>query len=701
MSFQGTPDRPSLNVEEAREEAGFPGRFVTNGNGASHAASSLDRCIREGVAWLMDNREPGGFWAGRLQSNSCMEAEWVLAMHFLGVDYSPRHEKVVRSILNEQREDGSWDVYHGAPSGDINTTVECYAALRAFGLDKESGPLGGAREWILANGGLKGVRNFTKYWLALIGEWPWEQTPALPPEQILLPSWTPFNIYRFASWARGTMIPLSILSARRPVRPLPDGRRLDELFPGGRSSFDFKLPLKQGRASWERCFYFLDRALHRYRDIGLTPARETAVRACLEWIVRHQESDGSWCGIQPPWIYSLLALHSEGYALDHPVMKSGLSAFESRWFCEHNGGSYLQASESPIWDTVLSMRALLDCDKEIPGCPSLSEPLDWLLDKQIHARGDWAVRVPNTGGGGWAFQHYNGHYPDVDDTAVILAVLAELRASAADTGRIDRAVERAVEWVLAMQCSNGGWAAFDRDNDGKWVTKIPFCDFGELLDPPSVDVTAHMVEALAMLGYTASHPVLARALAYIRNEQEKDGSWFGRWGVNHIYGTAAVLPALRAIGEDMAKPYVLRAADWLAARQNADGGWGESPASYIDRSLRGVGPSTASQTAWAIIALLALGTHDFDPAMHRGVDYLVTTQKNGTWEEPFYTGTGFPGYGTGQRMKNGDKPDSQGLELQRGFMINYTLYRHYFPLMALGRARRHFNSRLLNTGDNR
>lgn len=692
MPFQGSPNCPVLNAEESPDEPYASDRFFSEKNGAAYAPSQIDDCIRDAVSWLLDNQEPGGFWAGRLQSNSCMEAQWILAMHFLGVGHSPRHDKVVQSILNEQREDGSWDVYHGAPGGDINTTVECYAALRAGGLDKNSDRLGKAREWILGNGGLKGIRNFTKYWLALIGEWPWEQTPALPPEQIFLPSWTPFNIYRFASWARGTMIPLSVLSARRPVHPLPEDRRLDELFPGGRSCFDFRLPLKQGWGSWERCFYLLDRALHCYRDIGITPARETAIKACMEWIVRHQESDGSWCGIQPPWIYSLLALHSEGYGLNHPVIQKGLAAFDSRWFCEHNGGAYLQASESPIWDTVLSMRALLDCGYDIRNCPPMVRSLEWLLEKQIHVRGDWAERVTNTSGGGWAFQHYNGYYPDVDDTAVIMAVLSELRASAAETDRIDRALQRAVEWVLAMQCSNGGWAAFDRDNDGKWVTKIPFCDFGELLDPPSVDVTAHMVEALSMLGYNATHPALARALAYIRKEQERDGSWFGRWGVNHIYGTAAALPALRATGENMDQPSIRLAADWLVSRQNTDGGWGESPASYIDRSLRGVGPSTASQTAWAIMALLAFGTHDFDFSIRRGVDYLIATHKNGTWEEPHYTGTGFPGYGTGQRLENGNRPDSQGLELQRGFMINYTLYRHYFPLMALGRARRHFQS---------
>ncbi len=690
MSSRGLPHGPAPNNDETSEATSIAGPLFPGGAGA--VPSSLDECIRRGTAWLLEKQEPGGFWAGRLQSNSCMEAEWLLAMHFLGVGGSPRHEKVVRSILNEQREDGSWDVYHGAPCGDINTTVECYAALRACGLEKESAALRRAGTWILDNGELAGIRNFTKYWLALIGEWPWEQTPALPPEQIFLPTWLPLSIYRFASWARGTIVPLSILSARRPVRPLPEGRRLDELFPGGRSNFDFKLPLMQGRASWERCFYLIDRVLHRYRDLGVTPARETAIRACIEWIIRRQEPDGTWCGIQPPWIYSLLALHTEGFGLDHPVIKSSLAAFDSHWFCEHDGGCYLQASESPIWDTILSLRALLDCGLDVRDRPSLQQALEWLLGKQIHTRGDWAVRAPGTNGGGWAFQHYNGYYPDVDDTAVIVAVLAGLRASAPDPGEIDRAIECAVEWILSMQCSNGGWAAFDRDNNEKLVTKIPFCDFGELLDPPSVDVTAHVVEALAVLSYDAAHPAMAKALAYIHGEQESDGSWFGRWGVNHIYGTAAVLPALQATGEDMKKPYVRRAAEWLAGRQNGDGGWGESPASYVDKSLRGVGPSTASQTAWAVMALLALGTHEFDLNISKGVDYLVATQKNGTWEEPFYTGTGFPGYGTGQRLENGDRGGAQGLEMQRAFMLNYTLYRHYFPLMALGRAERHLQA---------
>jgi len=657
--------------------------------------SRLDEGILRAVDWLVRDQHSEGFWVGMLQSNSCMEAEWVLAMHYLGIDDDPKYDGIIRAILGEQRADGSWGVFYKAPNGDINTTVECYAALRASGLAPESAPLSSAREWILANGGLANIRNFTKYWLALIGEWPWEGTPTIPPELIFFPPRMPLNIYHFASWARSTIVPLSILSARRPARPLPEDRRLDELFPQGRSAFDFRLPRKDGWLSWEGFFHVCDRILRLYARTRRAPFRETAIRACLEWIIRRQETDGAWSGIQPPWIYALLALHTEGYGLDHPILRAGLRAFDSHWSYERDGGIHLQASESPVWDTVLSLRALADCGEERKASVSIASALEWLLNKQIGVPGDWAVRVPGVPCGGWAFQRANSFYPDVDDTAVTIEVLARLRPFTANQSAVDRAIRSARDWVLAMQCSNGGWAAFDRDNDFRPVTKIPFCDFGELLDPPSVDVTAHVIEALAALGWDMTSREIEAAVRFIRREQEAEGSWFGRWGVNHIYGTATVLPALRAIGEDMSSAYVLRAADWLASRQNADGGWGETPASYMDDSLRGVGESTASQTAWAIMGLVAVDSGAHDDAVRRGIDFLLFTQHGGTWEEPQYTGTGFPGYSVGERIRLRDMGASlkQGTELQRAFMINYNLYRHYFPLMALGRARYHLQLR--------
>ncbi len=654
----------------------------------------LTRCMESALHWLLADQDPQGFWVGLLQSNSCMEAEWILAMHVLGIRDDPKYGGVVRAILNEQRADGSWEVYYRAPTGDINTTVEAYAALRTAGLDRDAEPLVRARQWILDNGGLAGIRVFTRYWLALIGEWPWEHTPALPPEIIFLPPPMPFNLYRFASWARATMLPLAILTARRPVHPLPPDRRLDELFPGGRQAFDYRLPRKKGFFSWERFFFCTDRLLNRYVDAPWQPLRETAIARCREWIIGHQDADGAWGGIQPPWIYSLMALHTEGYALHHPVLAAGLKGFDLHWSYERDGGIYLQPSESPIWDTVLALLALLDCGMPGESMAAAVRAVRYLLDKQVLTEGDWQVFVPDVAPGGWAFEFENDRYPDVDDTAVAVIVLLRLEPLMADEAlrrRMRRAVERAVPWLLAMQNPGGGWAAFDRDNTDRLLTLIPFADFGELLDPPSVDVTAHVVEALGLYGRGLDDPVVARACRYMRDEQEEDGPWFGRWGVNYIYGTAAVLPALAAVGEDMGSDYVLRAARWIVEHQNPDGGWGESCGSYMDDRLRGIGPSTASQTGWAIMALCAVADRGVDPAIQRGLEYLQASQRpDGTWDEPWYTGTGFPGYGVGERVdldRHGGRID-QGSELSRGFMLNYNLYRHYFPLMAMGRARR-------------
>jgi squalene-hopene/tetraprenyl-beta-curcumene cyclase len=653
-------------------------------------AERFDVTVKKALDWLDRDQTPEGFWVGMLESNYCMEAEWLLAMHFLGYRH-PREQDLVATVLNAQRPDGSWEAYYEAPQGDINGTVECYAALRAIGMSADAEPLVRARRWIFAHGGLRGIRVFTRYWLALIGEWPWSATPNLPPEVIANPRWFPFNLYNFASWARATLLPLAVLSARRAVRPLPPGRRLDELFPDGRARMDYRLPRRGPWLSWRRLFLFSDRVLHIYQQLGFAPFRETAINACLGWIVRHQDADGAWGGIQPPWIYSLMALNVEGYELTHPVIAKGLAALDTHWSYERGGTLHIQASESPVWDTLLALLAMQDCDREFT--PAMRRALDWVLANEVRYGGDWTKKVRDVEPSGWAFERANLHYPDIDDTAVALIVLARLPRHLIDEPGIRTTIDRALAWTLAMQSSSGGWAAFDKDNDWPIITKIPFCDFGEALDPPSADVTAHVLEALGLLGFDRHHPAVARGYRFIRSEQEADGSWFGRWGVNHIYGTAAVLPALAGIGEDMTQPYVRAAADWLVAHQNADGGWGETCASYMDDSLRGRGPSTASQTAWALLALLATANRDYERAVRRGVGFLIDTQRDdGTWNEPYYTGTGFPGYGFGARMDFRDQKTreriAQGTELQRGFMINYNLYRHYFPLMALGRARK-------------
>ena len=654
-------------------------------------STRLSDAISQGESWLLDRQHEEGFWVGMLESNSCMEAQWILAMHFLGIEDEKKRAGMVASILNEQRADGSWEVYHNAPAGDINTTVECYAALRSAGYLPDAEVLSRAREWIFARGGLSQTRVFTRYWLALIGEWPWSATPTLPPELICTPLWFPFNIYHFASWARATIIPLSVLSARRPVRPLPPKARLDELYPEGRGNFDYRLTPKKRFFSWESFFFMADRLLSRYVEFPIQPGRGLAIRLCLDWVIKHQDADGAWGGIQPPWIYSLMALHTEGYGIDHPVVANGVKALDAHWSYERDGGLYIQASESPVWDTVLTLQALLDSGRAPANCPAMTRAIDWIVQKQVTAPGDWQVKVSSVMPGGWSFERANDSYPDVDDTAVAILVLARAKSAHHNPTRIEYAIKRAVRWILALQSSNGGWASFDRDNTNSLLTKLPFCDFGEVLDPPTVDVTAHVVEAMAYLGWTIQDRPIARALAFIKEQQEEDGSWFGRWGVNHIYGTAAVLPALAAVGEDLSAKYVSRAGDWIAAHQNADGGWGETPASYVEDSLRGVGDSTASQTAWALMALLAIPTSNYHQSIQAGIDYLLAMQCEGTWHEPQYTGTGFPGYGVGSRL-HGESHDrtvsiQQGLEVGRGFMINYNLYRHYFPLMALSRAR--------------
>lgn len=693
MVFPGETGRKPIFIALPMNETTCASALTPRRTISGEKHSKLDDVIAEGLEWLAHRQKPEGFWVGILESNSCMEAQWVLAMHFLGIRNDPKYGGVIQAILNEQREDGAWEVYHQSHMGDINTTVECYAALRCAGMGAGAEPVRKAREWILAHGGLSKIRNFTKYWLAIIGEWPWEHTPMVPPELILVPSWAPFNIYWFSSWARATIVPLAIVSARRPVRPLPPDRRLDELFPDGRERFDFSMPVER-KGFWASVFRIAEKGLRAYMAAPWKPGRETAIRLCLEWLLRHQDSDGAWGGIQPPWIYNLLALDVEGYRPDHPCLQKGLDAWNQHWSFENKGGIYLQASESPVWDTLLTLQALLDCGQTFETFPQMEAAVDWVLEKQILVKGDWAETVKGVECGGWAFERANTYYPDLDDTAVALGVLVRIRewAPAECRAKIDYAIGRAEKWVRAMQSSNGGWGAFDKDNN-KWIlTQIPFCDFGEVLDPPSADLTGHKLEAFGLMGYTMRDPAVRKAVDYVMTEQEPEGSWFGRWGVNHLYGTALVLPGLKAVGFDMTDPRISRTAAWIASKQQPCGGWGESCASYMDDSLRGLGTPTPSQTAWALISLLAIGNPEYDDCILRGVDWLLEKQKNGTWDDEHYVGCGFPGYGVGERinLKKDTALLAQGRELARGFMIDYNMYRHYFPLQALGRARDYF-----------
>ncbi|WP_375204286.1 squalene--hopene cyclase [Hyphococcus sp.] len=669
---------------------------------ASERRSNFDRQLTASIGaaadWLAERQKPEGYWVGRLESNACMEAQWILALWFMGLETHPLRARLAQSLRETQREDGSWQIYHEAPAGDINTTVEAYAALRSVGERKDAPHMVKARDWIMSKGGLKNIRVFTRYWLALIGEWPWEKTPNLPPEVIFFPNWFVFSIYNFAQWARATLMPIAVLSARRPSRALPASRRLDELFPEGRDKYDYAYPAKPGAGFLDAFFLTADKILHGLQGLGATAGigllRQGAISRALEWIIKHQDADGVWGGIQPPWIYSLMALYNEGYAHDHSVVAKGLAALDDpRWRVDVGEATWIQASTSPVWDTVLTLLAFEDCDLNERQEKEVEKAIDWLLDQQVLRPGDWSIKLPKLEPGGWAFEYKNYFYPDTDDTAVALIALAPFRNDANWKGKgVETAIEKGLNWLIGMQCKNGGWGAFDKDNDKQILTKIPFCDFGEALDPPSVDVTAHIIEAFGKLGIGKNHPSMVRALDYIRAEQEADGAWFGRWGVNYVYGTGAVLPALREIGEDMTQSYIRKASDWLILHQNEDGGWGESCASYMDPAQMGRGKSTASQTAWALMGLAAVGRAEDERAIADGIQFLIERQKQGTWEEPEYTGTGFPGYGVGQTIKLNDpllkERLKQGPELSRAFMINYNLYRHYFPLMAMGRVRK-------------
>jgi squalene-hopene/tetraprenyl-beta-curcumene cyclase len=612
------------------------------------ARATLDRAVEK----LRSLQHPQGWWKGELETNVTMDAEDLLLREFLGIRDEAATERAARWIRRNQREDGSWSLFRGGPA-DLSTTVEGYVALRLAGDPTEARHMQAAAEIARKLGGLEKARVFTRIWLALFGLWDWEQLPMMPPEMVFLPSWAPLNIYSFSCWARQTIVPLTIVCAHRPRRALPFG--LTEL----QGPEPWSAP--QGDSVMAKGLTVLDRMLHRYERLPAHPLREHAMARAERWIVQRQEADGSWGGIQPPWVYSLIALHLRGYPLDHPVMRAGLAGLD-RFTIDDELGRRLEACQSPVWDTALATVALADAGVAADD-PALVRAADWLLDEEVTVRGDWAVKRPQLDPGGWAFEFANVNYADVDDTAEV--VLALSRVNHPEPERVAGAVRRGAAWVEGMQDADGGWAAFDAENKSSLARELPFCDFGEVIDPPSADVTAHVLEMLAVLGRRDT-PKARRGLAWLSDEQEADGSWFGRWGVNRIYGTAAAVPALIECGVGTADLRIRRAVRWLEQHQNDDGGWGEDVRSYRDLAWSGRGTSTPSQTAWALLALDAADERD-SSAARRGAQWLAQTQlPDGGWDEPQYTGTGFPS----------------------DFSINYHLYRLVFPVMALGRIMR-------------
>jgi squalene-hopene/tetraprenyl-beta-curcumene cyclase len=582
--------------------------------------TALDRTIEAGTRRLLELQHPDGWWAGELESNATMIAEHVFWLHVLGLGDPASDRKLANELLARRRDDGTWSNWWQGPA-ELSTTIESYVALQMLGVDAGDK----TRDYIRREGGIPRARVFTKCFLALLDQWPWHRIPTVPVELVLLPPRSPLSIYTFACWARQTLVPLSVVMALRPVRSIG-----------------------------------LD-----LRDIGARPGesrpsrrpsslRRRALAAAEAWVRERQEADGGWGGIQPPWVWSILMLAALGHGFEDEQLRRAVEGW-SGFLIEDGNRLRPEACQSPVWDTALAVLGLRACG--IPADdPQLVRAGGWLLGEEISVAGDWAVRRPHLAPGGWAFEFANDLYPDVDDAAVVSLALREL-------GMGEDAVRRSLDWIAGMQSKNGGWGAFDVDNTSDWLYRIPFCDFGAVIDPPSEDVTAHALEALApAAGYEEQ---IACGLDYLLREQRDDGSWWGRWGVNHVYGTGAALPAFEACGVPADHPATRRAVDWLDSVQQESGAFGEDIRSYHERDWRGRGRPTASQTAWALLAYASAGEATRESA-RRAADYLCACQReNGDWHEEQFTGTGFP----------------------TDFMIRYHLYRLHFPLMALGRLR--------------
>ncbi|MGH7223378.1 MAG: squalene--hopene cyclase, partial [Gemmataceae bacterium] len=600
-----------------------------------------------------------------------LESEYVLLLAFLGREDGDVCRKAANYILRQQKPEGGWSNYPDGPP-DLSVSVKAYFALKLTGHDADAPHMCRAREVILSLGGAAGCNSFSKFYLALLGQFPYANCASVPPEMLLLPRWAYLNVYAMSSWTRTIVVPLSIFSACKPVRHLPEYKGIAELF---LQSPNMPLwPAKPARRllSWGNLFLGLD-WLYKQVEPWLGPIRRLALKRAAAWMREHlKESDGLGA-IFPPMIYTVISLRCLGVADDAPEMKSALKQLEELMIDEDDT-LRLQPCFSPVWDTALTLNALADTVQQasrlLPNrrdacCTAAMERAGrWLLTKEVRQAGDWSLNNPHLEPGGWFFEYRNAFYPDTDDTAMVLTALAKTGQANTVQGR--PAAERGLRWLLGMQNRDGGWAAFDRDINREVLTRVPFADHNAMLDPSCPDITARVLEALGHYGFTVEHPQVRQALDFLRKTQDERGCWIGRWGVNYLYGTWQVLCGLHSIGFDMRDSMVRRAVGWLRKVQQSGGGWGETCRSYDEPSLAGQGTATASQTAWALLALLAADEHDSD-AVRAGIDYLLNTQgDDGNWREDLFTGTGFP----------------------KVFYLKYHLYRLYFPLMALARYER-------------
>ncbi len=628
---------------------------------AMRTGELLDEGIAKGISRFLSIQTPAGYWVFPLEADATIPSEYLLLQRFLGRAIEPGHRaRIARSIRRTQLPDGGWPLYEDGVA-DISASVKAYFALKLTGDSPDSPHMALARKRILALGGAEKANVFTRITLAIFGQIPWRTVPAIPAEIMLLPRQFFFHIDKVSYWSRTVMVPLFILYTKRPVCTLGPGEGVRELFAATPETLRHLDRLVPGKTR-KNAFILLDRLLKRVDSRMPRAAREAAIRRAERWTRDRMQGEGGIGGIFPAMANAVMALKVLGYGPDDPDYARGLRSLDEL-LVDRGDEILCQPCHSPVWDTCLGLCAVLEAGLE-PDHAAVSAAVDWLMEKQVFVRGDWARRAPKLAPGAWAFQFENALYPDVDDTAKV--VMALLRAGILDReDRRDR-VAAAANWVLGMQGKDGGWGSFDIDNNFHYLNDIPFADHGALLDPSTADLTGRCVELFSLLGYRRGFAPIDRALRFLRKEQEPCGAWFGRWGVNYIYGTWSVLVALRQLGEDMSRPYVRKAVAWLHSRQNPDGGWGESCRSYEDPSLAGQGASTASQTAWALMALMAAGEERND-AVRRGIGYLLERQDaEGGWDETLYTGTGFP----------------------RVFFLRYHGYSQIFPLWALGVYRR-------------
>jgi squalene-hopene/tetraprenyl-beta-curcumene cyclase len=639
-----------------RTDFSFGGGQATAAVRSRDFECQVEDAVSRSANWLLSAQSQDGYWWGELEADTTLESDYILYLHVLGQLKSEKVAKLANYIRKKQLADGGWSIFEGGPS-ELNASVKAYVALRLAGDAATAPHIVGAKEKIIELGGIEATNSYVRFYLAMVGAIDWGIVPSIPPELMLLPEWVPINIYEMSSWTRGIVIPLSIIYGNKPDWHLPEGVTVNELFKtkGEKPhSFDWDKRI----ISWRNVFLALDRAVKVYERSRWKPFRKFALSLARKWMLERLERTEGLATIYPAMMNSIYALLAEGKDQDDPLVTREIK-FLARYEIEEDDTIRVQPCISPVWDTAIAMVSLEEAGVD-PAHPALIAAERWVVSNQILGPGDWQVKNQNAEPGGWAFEFRNDYYPDVDDTAFVLMALG--RVDDPDSDRLRNSMRRGLAWLVSMQNADGGWGAFDHENDLQFLNHIPFADHNAMLDPSTADVTARTVECLGQMGWSANHPVIQRARAFIRHEQTPDGSWFGRWGVNYVYGTSGVLRALETIGLSK-QPDCQRAADWLRSVQNADGGFGESVLSYYDPALKGKGKSTASQTAWGLIGLLATSGPD-DPSVERAVAWLLEQQNpDGTWDEAEFTGTGFPCV----------------------FYLKYHLYRNSFPLYALAR----------------